>query len=435
MQQAGTLMAVPVRLSRTALMGLVVILVTFGGLVAWSTLAPLSSAAVAHGSVVVDSNRKDVQHLEGGTVKTILARDGDHVGAGQVVIELSDSRITANLEALKSLMLINQAQRARLRAERDDAAEITFPEELTSRNSPTVRTILADQRQLFQARRTAFESRRASLINQRDQSDALEQGLKERIKAQQERIALTRQELVGIASLAAKGYAPTRRVLELNRAIAELEGELADLQSRDVGALKDSQHAMLEVQRIDDDFQEGVESDLQANAKDRYELIQRIQTLSEQLTRLKVTAPVAGTVVGSTVHTVGGVIAPGATLMEIVPEDDPLVVEARVRPVDIEDLALGMPAELRFPGLESRLLPQLKGEIINISADQIQDAERGGAYFAVRVKVDDQSLKLLGTTNLRPGMPVDVMLIKQQRTVVQYLLGPLGDFLSRAMRE
>jgi HlyD family type I secretion membrane fusion protein len=432
---SGEAPPVPTKLFPIVLVGLGVMTFTLGGLAAWSYLAPLSSAAMAPGVVVVASNRKAIQHLEGGTIKAILVNDGDRVAAGQLLVQLDDARLSADLAALKPLIQMNWAVRARLMAERRGSAEIEFPPDATGSTDPNQLAILDDQRKLFAARRSALDSARASLVNQREQAEVQIAGLQSQIESLENRFHSTEEELNGIDKLAKKGFSPRKRVMEYGRALEEIKGEQAKLRAMMGEKIKQAELSTLEIRRITDLNAQDVETEFQKVETERHKLSQGMLKLNEQLDRLRVVAPVAGTVVNRAVHTIGGVVASGDTLLEIVPEGDPLLIEARVRPTDVEGLEIGMPVEIRFPGLQERLLPRLHGRLLTLSADLAVDGNGKTSYYLARAEVDDEALRLLGRQNLRPGMPVDIMLIKESRTVVQYLLGPLGDFLSRAMRE
>jgi HlyD family type I secretion membrane fusion protein len=428
-------MTAPVHIKGLVLASTGVILLTFGAFSTWSVLAPLSSAVVAPGTIVVDGSRKAVQHLDGGMISAIHVRDGDRVEAGQILVELDDSKLASMLATLQPLLEMNLAQRARLLAERRGLSEIDFPAELLQAATSTAAVIVADQRRMFLARRAALESRRAALLNRQLQSQATAAGLERQIASQRERIRLTTIELEGTARLAGKGYAPERRVLELNRAMAELESELAALEARHAEVSREAEFSTVEITRIENSFFENVETELQTVVKERYDLLERTRTIKDQIKRLKIRAPVAGTVVKSAVHTVSGVLMPGATLLELVPAEEPLVIDAQVRPVDVNDLKVGFAAEIRFPSDTGRLLPKLQGRILTISADRLFDPLQGTPYFAARLAVDPESIKLFGRDRLRPGLPVEVMLLKGERTLFTYLLGPLRDVFARAMLE
>jgi HlyD family type I secretion membrane fusion protein len=426
---------VPTRLSTVVLMGLGVMAFVFGGLAAWSFLAPLSSAAVAPGIVVVASSRKAVQPAEGGTIKAILVENGDRVAAGQLLVQLDDAQLSTSLATLKRLVQMNAAARARLMAESRGDAEIAFPADAVDSTDPDQLAILDHQRRIFTTRRSALDSARASLVNEREQAEAQITGLRSQIESQQTRLLLTEEERAGVAKLVQKGVYGKQRVVNFDRAVEELRAQLAELRATLAKTAKQAERSRLEIQRITDASARDVEAELQIAETDRYKLSESMGQLNEQLERLKVVAPVAGTVVNRSVHTIGGVVATGAVLLEIVPEDDPLVIEARVEPMDVEGLEIGMPVEIQFPGLRNRLLPRLHGRLVTLSADLLVDASRGTSYYVARAQVDDEALRIVGRGNLRPGMPVQLMLIKKSRTVVQYLLGPLESFFSRAMRE
>jgi HlyD family type I secretion membrane fusion protein len=434
---AGAAPAPPTGIRWLALAGLAVLAGTFGGLALWSATMPLSSAAVAPGSVVVDSNRKAVQHLEGGTVKAIRVKEGDRVAAGQLLVELDNARVATVLAALEPLVLINAAQRARLAAERRGEGEIVFPAELLGGGGADRQAILEDQRAFLAKRRAALDSARARLAGEREQALALAQGLDRQAEFQRSSVELTQQELGNNEKLAAKGSSSQQRVREVRRALAQFLREEEDLRTQAEEQRRKAEASALEIRRVEDEFAERVETELQAAERERYQLAQRLGQAHEELDRLRVVAPVTGTVVNLVVHTVNGVVAPQATLLEIVPADDPLVIEARVRPVDIEGLEPGMPVEVRFPGLRDKRLPRLQGRLETVSADLVTDGGSTGAspYFRARARVGDDALRVVGRENLRPGMPVEIMIIKGSRTVVEYLLGQAGDFLAHAMRE
>lgn len=425
----------PTQIRSFVFAGLAVVACTFGGLAVWSVTAPLSSAVLAAGSVVVDSNRKAVQHLEGGTVKSIRVRDGDRVTAGQLLVELDDKRLLADLTNLQALAWINAAERARLAAERRGAGNVVFPPKLLKGAEPEKRIALAHQRAFFAKRQVALASQKAALASDRERAEVLIVGLQRQIEYQRKRVELTREELRNSTELAGKGYTAPQRVREVERALAEFLLFEEELRTKLEEARKQAEYSVLEMRRIADKFAEDVENERQSAEKERYRLAERLQDVSEQLERLRVVAPVAGRVVNLSLHTVGGVVPPRATLLEIVPEDDALVIDARVRPLDVEGLEPGMPVEIRFPGLRSKMLPRLQGRLAMISADLLSGGIGSPPYFEARVRVDDGALRTVGRENLRPGLPVEVMIVKNSRTVLEYLLGPLGDFASRAMRE
>jgi epimerase transport system membrane fusion protein len=425
----------PTGIGAPVLAGALVILCTFGGLLLWSGLAPLSSAIIARGTVVVDSSRKTVQHLEGGIVRVILVRDGDHVVQGQVLLRLDDTRLQAAMSTLRPLLEMSRAQRARLLAEREGADDVTFPEDLARSGERMTAEILRDQRRVFQVRRAALRSRLASLANRRAQASETVAGLISQVVSQAERIDLTQQELADVARLAAKGYAPAKRTLELRRAVAALEGERAELDSRTAENRHAVEHYELEAVQVQNSFMEAVESELQSLDKGIYDLTERMRTLTDQLEHLAVRAPVEGVIVGMEVHTLGGVIAPGAKILDIVPANDRLVVEARISPNDVTALRQGLPAEIRFPSLNRRDLPKLTGSVAVVSADLIVDPLTRTSYFAARIDVDASSLTEQHGITLKPGMPVDVLVVKGERTLLDYLVEPMKQILIRALRE
>jgi HlyD family type I secretion membrane fusion protein len=425
----------PTSVGRLAWVAGGVIGLAFGGLALWSAFAPLGSAAIAGGTVVVDTNRKTVQHLEGGMVRRIHVRDGDRVEAGDVLIEIDDARVRAAVATLQPLLSMSRAQKARLEAERRGSDEIVFPASLTNATDPSTVQIVSDQERVFRARRAALNSRLATLANRKQQAEAALYGLRRMHAAQGERIALTREELADVQGLVARGITPAKRVLELRRALAELESEQANVDVRIGEAEKVAERQTLEAQQAQTAFDEAVEAELQTVEREIHQLLERMRTFEDQAERLAVRAPVSGIVVNMGVHTEAGVIAPGGHILDIVPDEDRLVVEARVSPNDIQDIRPGQTAEIRFPTLGRRDLERLLGKVTIVSADRLTDAVSGHAYFLARVAVDEATFGHFGGIEMRPGMPVEVIIVKSERTVLSYLVAPLANVLTRALRE
>lgn len=415
--------------------GLLALGCTLGALTLWSVLTSIASATIASGTVVVDSSRKIIQHADGGIVSTIHVREGQVVSAGQVLITLDESRLIIPLRMLKSQIALSVAQEARLIAERSAAPEVQFALEQAGVKLSDYPEIVADQTHLFRSRRDAFNSRIEVLRNECEQARAVLAGLRQQIVTQELRLRLTNDELGAAISLEQDGYGTKYRVREVRRGQAELAGDLAALLSRARETEARIQHSELEMVRVRTGFIEAVETDLQQLRRDRFELLQRLETVEDQVKRLEITAPVTGTVVDLAIHTVGGTVAPGAQLLEIVPKDDPLVIDAQVRPEDIENIHPGLAVEVRMPGFEGRHLPLLTGTVVMVSADRLWDRSPGSApFFQVRVQLDDQAIRHLASSKLRPGVPVDLMILTGEQSPIEYLTGPLARFFRRAMR-
>jgi HlyD family type I secretion membrane fusion protein len=426
----------PTSCARTATLGWIVIAVLFGGFGTWASVAPLTSAAIASGTVVVDSNRKSVQHLEGGVIREILVRDGDVVEEGQVMLRLDGAGVRAALASLQPMLMTNEAQRDRLRAERDGLAEIAFSATLVEEAAANTATahIPAGQRRVFETRRLALEGERALNANRLAQSRQRLTGLERQLEVKERERKLMSRELADQRALLAKGYTTQRRVAAAERTVQQLDSEYADLQSKVAETKVLVERYELEDSQISKNFIEQVENELYSAEQDYYQLMERMRAIQDQYARLDIRAPVSGVVVNMVAHTVGGVVAPGNPILDIVPQNDRLMIEAQVRPSDIDGVRTGLAADVRFPAFDGSESPRLSGTVTTVSADRLIGAG-GTAYFLVRVQVDEGDLARLGGRTLVPGMPAEILINKSERTLLSYLLAPLVHSLWTAFRE
>jgi HlyD family type I secretion membrane fusion protein len=426
----------PTNCKRTLAFGWIVIGITFGGFGTWAAVAPLSSAAIAPGTVVVDSNRKSVQHLEGGVIREILVRDGDLVDAGQVLLRLDGANIRAAIASLQPMLATNQAYKARLLAERDGLEEIIFTEGLAAEAETNAASaqILAGQRRIFETRVNALAGERALNANRLAQSRQRLEGLERQFEVKQREMALMRKELNDQQTLLSSGYTTKRRVASAERTVQQLESEYADLQSKIEEAKVLVERYELEDQQIDKNFVEQVENELYSVDHESYQLLERMRSIQDQHVRLDVRAPVSGVVVNMVAHTVGGVVAPGSPILDIVPKNDKLMIEAQVRPADIDGVKSGLLADVRFPAFNSTDIPRLTGSVTRVSADRLTNTN-GAPYFLVRVQVSESELARLGGLSLIPGMPAEILIKKSDRTLLQYLLSPIIHGIWTAFRE
>ncbi len=423
-------------LRSSAVIGLGTILLTFGGIGLWSAAAPLASAAIAPGIVVVDGNRRSLQHPEGGVVQSIHVRDGDIVEAGQVLITLEDTRVAIARETLRPLLAANLAQRARLVAERERQGVLVVPDvEVAGVRVADFPSLVAQQRQLLESRRAAHLAKLSALTTSGEQARATLRAHQQQLEAQQERLRLTRIEMGVASDLARSGAGTQRRVSEVARTLAEVRVDIARLAANVAEAQGRSEAALREAELARAIFLEDIEIEIQRNEREHVDLRERLWASIEQARRLLIRASVRGVVVNRAVHTVGGVVGPGMPLLEIVPDGERLVIEAQVRPNDSDRIRPGLPVEIRLSGLDGGLLPRLQGTVLNISADRMIDRLRGTPYFEVRVEADVSAQQALGHRSLRPGMAVDVMIIRGEKTIVEYLGASLLQFFAGSMRE
>lgn len=420
-----------------AVAGAAVILGAFGGFGGWAALASLSSAAIAPGQVTVSSNRQAVQHLEGGIVSELLVRDGDVVKAGDVLIRLDPTQARAQVGIIQGQLDALVALLSRLRAERDGAATIGFPEDLLARASAdqALADAIASQQGLFAARQATLGGQISILRNRIVQLQGQKKGAAEQEQANHRQIDLIEDELTGLRSLYEKGYASRTRILALEREAERLRGERGEAQGTVARTEEAIGEARLQILQQEKAFKEDVAKELQDAQVRIADLSERLIAAKDVLERRELRAPRDGIVVGLAAHTVGGVISPGATVLEIVPIDDELVVEAQLQPLDIDNVHVGQPADIRFSSLKSRTTPVLEGRVETVSADALTDQRTGVTYFKTRVTVPRSELEKLHGQPLLPGMPAEVLIKTGDRTALDYMISPLTDIWAKSMRE
>jgi len=424
-------------LRNPVLAGTTICVAFFGGFAAWSALVPLASAALGPGIVSPDGSRRAVQHLEGGIVERLLVRDGSRVRAGDPLLILEDKAARATHE-----MALNQyrqllATEARLLAERDGGAEPEFPAELTDNaGQPAVAALMKAQRALMSNRLNSLVGRRDLLWQRIAEIHEEIEGLEGQILSRARQLAIIREEIATVGHLVEKGLTPKPRLLALQREQAELSGQQATsraaiARSRQSIGESEQKIAMLDVER-----QEDLSKELAEVASKLSEVRERMVASADILRRIVVSAPVAGTVVQLQVHTVGGVVGAGDTILDIVPRDDDLVIDARIAPTDIDVIREGQTAQIVLSAFQQRNLPRIEGRVRTISADRIIDPKTSTPYYQVRIEVDRSQLAAIGAgIELTPGMPAEVMVVTGQRTAFDYLAQPFLDSLRRSLKE
>ncbi len=419
----------------TVIAGLAVVVLAFGGIGGWAALAEISSAAVGAGVVKIEGERRPVQHLEGGIVREILVHDGAAVTMGQVLLRLDTTKPRAQLELLTAQHRTLVALAARLTAERDGKAQIDFPPELlAAKNEPDVARLLTGETHNFQARRVARDGQvdinRQRIAQLREEIAGHEAHIQ---STEQQRILIV-DELTGMKSLYEKGYATKTRVLALERTAARLTGERADKTAAIARARQAISELELRVVDLDNQTARDVLAELQGVNARMVETEERIRAAADILIRTEITAPVGGVVVGLKIHAAGVVIAPGDKLLDIVPSGEVPIVEAQVRPDDIDVVIPGLPASVRLTAFNNRQIPPINGTVRYVSADSFVDTRTGKPYFVARVELRKEELADLGVS-VTPGMLAQVMIITGTRTPLQYITRPLFDGLDRAFRE
>jgi protease secretion system membrane fusion protein len=421
-----------------ARVGWLIVLVGVGGFLLWALMAPLDKGVPLNGNVTKASNRQAVQHRAGGTIQQILVQDGDVVKAGQVLVRMNPIVARSEVELTDSQALIARAVEARLEAERDGTAAIHFGADLVQRRKePQVANILRLQESLL-------NSRRASLRNELGGMDENIAGLEEQIHGLQkshdskkEQVNFLKEQLAGMRDLAKDGYVARNRLLELERTFAQLNSELAeDIGNIGHGRRQVSEMRLRKAQRVED-YHKEVRAQLTDVTKEANAQLARLQAQRFELSSVDVKAPADGTVVGRAVFTPGGVVPPGFKMMEIVPSNDPLVVEGQL-PVNLVDrVHPGLKTDLVFSAFNASRTPHIEGEVEQVAADRTVDERNGTPYYLVRVRVTPKGAQMIVAHRLeiRPGMPVELFVKTGERTMMNYLIKPVVDRARSALTE
>jgi len=425
---------------RELLIGGLIIMAFFVIFLGWAALAPLDAGAYAQGQIAVSGNRQAVQHREGGVVSALHVAEGDTVRRGQILLQLASGELRATERGVASQVYALIAQRARLTAERDRLAGIPNPPEFAELSGDDLilaRDSLRIQQLQFGARRSGRSTETGVLGQRVAQLNEQIAGYERQIAANLEQQRLIQEELTGMRSLAEQGYAPLTRVRALQRTAAQLDGELGSLRSQIARSREAIGETRLQVSGVSTRMNEDVADQLRQIDVQLNELRPRMTELRAQIARTEVRAPASGEVVGLTIFTPGGVIQPGQTLMEVVPRDASQVIIAQVNPNDIDNLRVGQTTEVKFPGLRERNPPTIHGRVTRISADSFTVEQTGATYYRAEIVVPAAELKMLGraASSLRPGAPVQVIILLRKRTALAYLLEPLTDNLWRSGSE
>lgn len=418
---------------RTGLRVLLVAIVLGGG---WLTLVPLAGAVVVPGNLVVQSDVKAIQHPTGGIVAEIKVDNGKRVAAGDLLVRLDSTQVKAGMQAISKQLDEQRAKIGRLTAERDEHDQPAYPPELTSRaNDDSVRAVIASENSLFKARANARQSQKDLLQGRVSQLNDEIRGMEAQSDSKTKQIDLITGELAGVQDLYDKRLVPLTRLTTLQREAARIEGERGQLVSSVAETKSKIGEAQLQIVKTDQDFRSEVVKDLgEAQAKEG-ELIEKYTAARDQLDRIEVRAPNSGTVHQLAVHTIGGVIKAGETIMEVVPDSDELQVEAHVQPKDIDHVHLGQDAFVRFSAFNQRTTPQLTGQVSFVSPDITTDQKSSSTFYTVRIVLSEDQQHRLGGGQLIPGMQAEVFVQTGKRTMMSYLMKPITDQLHRAFVE
>ncbi len=421
------------RISRMGALTLGVGLLVMGG---WLVAAPLSGAIIAAGFVKVDMNRKLIQHQEGGIVKQVLVRDGERVKAGQVLVVIEDVRLDATLDLLRTQHDGERAKAARLEAERAMSPAIKFPAELVARkDEPKVVEFLQRETTLFKARREALDTQVALLRKQIQQTAQEVKALGDQIAAEARALKLQKDELATNQSLLEKGYVQKTRLMQLERSVAEYEGRWNERRAELSKAEQRGQELELRVLAQRNAYVQSAADELKEASTRIFDLEERLRPSKDASERQRISSPISGEVVGLRVFSQGGVVGPREVLMEIVPEDKTLIVEARIRPEDINHVRAGSEAEIRLTAYQQRTTPLVAGRVNYVAADRMVEQQTGAAYYTAHIDVSAAALADAGNLRMQAGMPAEVYIRTDSRSALDYLLAPVTSYLRRGMRE
>ncbi|MET3597492.1 epimerase transport system membrane fusion protein [Mesorhizobium shonense] len=415
--------------------GLLIIAAFFGVFGGWAAVAPLNGAVLADAVVKVEGNRKSVQHFDGGTVKEIRVKDGDIVKAGDVLIALDDTRARAEFNLYSQQYALLRATDARIRAELDGHEAVAFPKDITAEHQAYLQDAMANQITDLESQRASMAGARQILQKRIAELEELIEGKQARVESFRAQLKSTVDEKAGLKKLLKAGLTTKPRILELDRSASDLQGLIdqalgeiagnrqskAELESQ-IAQLTNERRAKLSAMLID----------TQSNLAD---LVPKMFAAQATVDRAEVRAPYDGQVMDLTVFSTGAIVAPGQTILDIVPARNSLIVQAQVKVEDISSLRADMTAEVRFTSYKQRTTPVIHGRVTHISADRVTDAKTGFPYYVADITVDAKELAAAPQIQLYPGMPASVMIVTEERTALDYILGPLTTSLHTAFRQ
>jgi HlyD family secretion protein len=421
---------------RQSLLGIGAVTVLLGALSAWAATAQLSGAVVAPGQLVVQSNVKKVQHPTGGIVGELLVKEGDLVQAGDLLIRLDETVLRANLQVVVKQADELRIRAARLTCERAGCEEVIFPADLLARASdPDVDQLIVSERALFTARRDARASVKKRLEQRILQLAKEIEGLEVQKKARTKQSAIADEELEGLKKLKEQKLIQTQRFNSLEREYVDLEGQKGQLEATIAQSQGKVVETELQIVSIDEEFRAETSKELTEVQPKIAELVEKRIAAEDQLSRTEIRAPQTGFVHQLVVHTIGGVIAPGEPAMLIIPRNDPLRLEVRIAPQDIDQLFIGQEAIVRIAAFNRRTTPELAGQVAGISADITQDPESKMSYYLVRLSLSESELERLDGLRLVAGMQAEAFIKTTERTFFEFLLKPLSEQMSRAFKD
>lgn len=422
--------------SRQIVSALALCVALVGGVGAAAAYAEIGGAVLGSGMVIVQGRTKHVQHRDGGIVGEILVREGQRVESGQLLFRLDDTVARASLGIVDTQLEQLLAQEARLLAEQaGGAGAIQFPRELTDSPDPRARLVMKGQEELYVSRRATRDGQKAQLAEQVGQFEEKAAALEAERAAVADNVELLREQLEDAAHLHKQNLLVDSQLITIRRENASLLGNMASLAAEIAEARQAISQAKLQLAQVDEQFYESVLVELDEKQTEIAKLREERIAAVDRLQRLDIHAPIGGYLHELEVHTIGGIVAPGDRLVSIIPADDELIVEAKIAPNDVDQVASSQEARLRLTGLDRRTTPELYADVMDVAADLTTDQQTGMSYYVARLRIDEEDIEKVGAENLRPGMPVEVFVSTGTRSILSYLVKPIADQIQHAMRE
>lgn len=428
---------IPLDTSRYIRIGLFIVLFGFGGFGFWAVFAQLGSAVISQGEVVLESYRKTIQHYEGGIVKNIAVRDGDLVQKGDLLVQLDTTQWEGEMRSSSQNMFSNLIELERLQHEQQLAEKLEFSDRVlaAAAESPDLQSVLVQQKRLYTARIESYTQEQQTLESRKQQTLTVVRGLEQQRKLLEEQIKLISKEQEAYATLQDERLGDGMRARELARQALSLRNEAARLKADQERTRLQASEVEVQLASNQQTFQKEVGERIRTAQNAYFEAQERFLVMQDKVNRSAIRAPEAGYIVNMQLHTLGGITNSGQDILDLVPVSDNFVVEARIEIQDINSVFLGQKSDIRFPAFDQRTTPSVEGEVVHISADSLTDQQSGMNYYLTRVKVTENGAENLAKLKLIPGMPAEVMLRRESRTFLSYLMKPLADSFNRSFKE
>jgi len=418
--------------------GFWVLLLGFGGFLLWAAFAPLDEGVSSPATVSIETKRRSIQHINGGVVREVIVKEGQMVKEGDPLVELGDAQVKANFESVRQNYLAQRAAEARALAELQGRASIEFHKDLIAgAKDPVIKQHMATQTQLFEARRASLESELSAMREAVEGLQAQVRGYDGMIESRKTQASLQDEQIRSVRELAREGYASRNQLLQLEQSQAELRATMSDLQATRTRAQQTIAESRMRMAQRREEYRKEASSQLAEVRREVQAQQERLFAVTEELKRIVITSPVDGQVVGMTVTAVGGVVSPGQRLMDIVPQDSPLLLDAKIPPHTIDRIKVGDPVDVRFSAFSHSPQLMVPAKLVSLSHDALTE-QQGNAnmtYYLGRVEVTEEGVKLLGSRVMQPGMQAEVLVRTGARSLLTYLLHPLTKRIAQALKE